>query len=112
MLAPALRALHRFDNDDPLKELAMFSEDELNAAVEASMESMKQELLKVHDTSKSAKYLREKEKERDPGRHQIRKMASSTLAEFREGLTSRIGRSSHFAPPVVYCCICILQIVF
>ncbi len=103
------------DGDDPSKELARFSEDELNAAVEASIESMKQELLKVHHDSKLATSIRDesvKEYERDPGRYQIRKMASCAPGEFREGLASRIGRSSHFTLPVVHCCICILQIVF
>ena len=97
LLAPALRAFHYFDNDDPWSKIARFSADELNAAVEASIESMKQELLKVHETSKIATSIRdesEKQKELEFGRHQISKMASSTLAEFREGLASRIGRSS------------------
>jgi hypothetical protein len=103
------------DGDDPLNKLAMTSEGKLNAAVEASIELMKQELLKVHETSNRVASFRdesEKEKECDIGRYLIRKMLSCSLAEFREGLASRIGRSSHFTLPVVHCCVCILQIVF
>jgi hypothetical protein len=76
-----------------LKELARFSEDELNAAVEASMESMKQELLKVHHTSKIATSFRD-ECEKQSGRYLIMKMPHCALGEFRESLASRIGRSS------------------
>jgi len=72
--------------------LAELSEDDLDAAFEASIEFMKQDshkkLLKVHETSKA--YARPRNID---GRYKSYKMPSSTLAEFREGLQSRIGAS-------------------
>jgi hypothetical protein len=87
------------------------SQDELNAAFEASIESMKQDaykkLLEVHEASKAS--LRDVI---DVHKFQVTKMPSCSLAEFREGLASRIGRHSQITFPAVCCCICILQIVF
>ena len=77
-------------------KLASLSRDELNAAFEASIESMKQDsykkLLKVHEIS-VARRDHENEISIMPWKYEMRKVPSSTLAEFREGLGSRIGIS-------------------
>ena len=101
-LAPALRVIIRCGHvgDNPLRTLAVLSEDDLDAAFEASIEFMKQDshkkLVKVHETSKAYARLLEDfliKSSAMPGRYKSFKMPSSTLAEFREGLQSRIGAS-------------------
>jgi hypothetical protein len=70
------------------------SEDSLLAAVDASLELQKEQLLQVH--RQVIKAVRTKAQlqealDKDPGKFSIRKMATGTIDDFHKGLQDRIG---------------------
>jgi hypothetical protein len=94
VFATALRfaVAHHDIGANPLMKLANLSENELNAAFAAGIESTKQDsyqkLLKVHEIAKACA-LRDSRNRKNPFDTFL--MPHSTLANFREGLGSRIG---------------------
>ena len=97
MFAPALRfaVAHHDIGANPLMKLANLSENELNAAFAAGIESTKQDsyqkLLKVHEIAKACALRDSRNRKSHEYRYDTFTMPHSTLANFREGLGSRIG---------------------
>jgi hypothetical protein len=92
-LTPAIRACIA-DADNQLACFAGVSEEALCAAVDASAESLKQQLIQVHrkvNRSVLAKAQLQEALEKDPGKFSIRKMATGTIDDFHKGLQDRIG---------------------
>jgi hypothetical protein len=93
MLAPALRACLS-SSDNQLKHFADVSEGALLAAVDASVESLKQQLLRVHREVKDVAHAKLKLEEalKDGlDKYSIRKMATGSIDDFHKGLSDRIG---------------------
>jgi hypothetical protein len=93
MLAPALRACLS-SSDNQLKHFADVSEDALLAAVDASVESLKHQLLRVHREVKDvahAKLKLEEALKNGLDKYSIRKMATGSIDDFHKGLSDRIG---------------------
>jgi hypothetical protein len=93
MLAPALRACLS-SSDNQLKHFADVSEGALLAAVDASVESLKRELLRVHGEVKDVAHAKHKLEEalKDGlDKYSIRKMATGSIDDFHKGLSDRIG---------------------
>ena len=116
MLAPALRACLS-GSDSQLKCFSDVSETALLAAVDASVASLKQLLLRVHQDIKEvmrAKLNHSTALENGVEKYSIRKMATGSLDDFHKGLSDRIGElkrarwSRHFAVHV-RCDVCILR---
>jgi hypothetical protein len=96
LLAPALRACLS-SSDNQLKHFADVSEGALLAAVDASVESLKQHLLRVHHEVKCvahAKLMIEEEFQNGPDKYTIRKMATGSIDDFHKGLYDRIGEKT------------------
>jgi hypothetical protein len=96
MLAPALRACLS-SSDNQLKHFADVSESALLAAVDASVESLKRELLRVHREVKDVAHTKHKleEKLKDGlDKYSIRKMATGSIDDFHKGLSDRIGEKN------------------
>lgn len=94
MLAPALRACFP-SSDNQLKHFADVSESALLAAVDASVESLKRQLMCVHGEVKVAAHAKRKlEEELKNGldKYSIRKMATGSIDDFHKGLSDRIGK--------------------
>ncbi len=94
MLAPALRACFP-RSDNQLKHFADVSESALLAAVDASVELLKQQLLCVHREVKGvadAKLKLEEELKNGLDKYSIRKMATGSIDDFHKGLSDRIGK--------------------
>jgi len=92
-LTPAIRACIA-DASNQLACFAGVSEEALCAAVDASAESLKQQLIQVHrkvNRSVLAKAQLQEALEKDPGKFSIRKMATGTIDDFHKGLQDRIG---------------------
>jgi hypothetical protein len=101
LLAPALRACLS-SSDSQLKHFADVSEGALLAAVDASVESLKQQLLRVHRDVKDvvrAKLKLEESLKNGSDKYSIRKMATGSIDDFHKGLSDRIGEKnpSHIA---------------
>ncbi len=93
MLAPALRACLS-SSDNQLKHFADVSEGALLAAVDASVESLKQHLLRVHREVKDvarAELKLEEALKNGLDKYSIRKMATGSIDDFHKGLSDRIG---------------------
>lgn len=117
MLAPALRACLS-GSDSQLKCFSDVSETALLAAVDASVASLKQLLLRVHQDIKEvmrAKLNHSAALENGVEKYSIRKMATGSLDDFHKGLSDRIGEqkrarwSRHFFAAHVRCDVCILR---
>ena len=93
MLAPALRACLS-SPDNQLKHFADVSEAALLAAVDASVESLKHQLLRVHREVKDVAHAQLKLEEalkNGLDKYSIRKMATGSIDDFHKGLSDRIG---------------------
>ena len=93
MLAPALRACLS-SSDNQLKNFADVSEGALLAAVDASVESLKDQLLRVHREVKDVAHANLKLEEalkNGLDKYSIRKMATGSIDDFHKGLSDRIG---------------------
>ncbi len=111
MLAPALRACIS-SSDSQLKSFSDVSESALFTAVDASVELLKQQLLRVHREVKEA--VRAKLKlsaslENGLEKYSIRKMATGSIDDFHKGLADRIGEISPRIHPVLLRNMCILM---
>ncbi len=96
VLASALRACLS-SSDNQLKHFADLSEGALLAAVGASVESLKQQLLRVHREIKGvahAKLKLEEALKNGLDKYSIRKMATGSIDDFHKGLSDRIGETS------------------
>jgi hypothetical protein len=96
MFAPALRACLP-SSDSQLKCFANVSENELISAVNASVESLKQQLLHLHREVKDvalAKLNLEESLKNGLEKYSIRKMATGSIDDFHKGLADRIGETS------------------
>ena len=96
MLAPALRACLA-SSDSQLKCFSDVSETALLAAVDASVELLKQQLLQVHREVKKAVHSKQKLEESLKNgleKYSIRKMATGSIDDFHKGLADRIGENS------------------
>jgi hypothetical protein len=107
MLAPALRACLS-SSDNQLKHFADVSEGALLAAVDASVESLKHQLLRVHREVKDvahAKLKLEEALKNGLDKYSIRKMATGSIDDFHKGLSDRIGNkvASARISVIVYC---------
>jgi hypothetical protein len=94
MLAPALRACLS-SSDNQLKHFADVTESALLAAVDASVQLLKQELLRVHREVKDvahAKLKLEKALKNGLEKYSIRTMATGSIDDFHKGLSDRIGK--------------------
>ena len=92
-LAPAIRACVT-GADNQLTRFAGVSEEALCAAVDASVESLKQQLLQVHrkvNMAIAAQAQLQEALDKDPGKFSIRKMATGSIDDFHKGLQDRIG---------------------
>lgn len=77
-----------------MKCFADLPESALLAAVDASVESLKQHLLRFHrqvNTVSQAKLKLEETLENGPEKYSIRKMATGSIDDFHKGLSDRIG---------------------
>ena len=95
MLAPALRACLS-SSDSQLKCFSDVSEAALHAAVDASVESLKQHLLRVHrevNDVAHAKLKLEEALKNGLDKYSIRKMATGSIDDFHKGLSDRIGEN-------------------
>ncbi len=93
LLAPALRACLS-SSDSQLKHFADVSKDALLAAVDASVESLTQQLLRIHRELKDvvrAKVELEESLRNGSEKYSIRKMATGSIDDFHKGLSDRIG---------------------
>ncbi len=93
IVALALRA-QLIGGDDQLMRFSQLQEEELSAAVEASVETLKQRLYKAHNQVKEATRAKAQLQEaldKEPGKFSIRKMATGTIDDFHKGLQDRIG---------------------
>ena len=93
MLAPALRACLS-SPDSQLKCFSDVSEAALLAAVDASVETLKQHLLRVHREVKDvvrAKVKLQESLQNGSDKYSIRKMATGSIDDFHKGLSDRIG---------------------
>ena len=96
MFAPALRACLS-SSDNQLKCFANVSENALLSAVDASVESLKQQLLCLHRQVKDvalAKLNLEESLKNGLEKYSIRKMATGSIDDFHKGLADRIGETS------------------
>ena len=93
IFAPALRA-HLTVGDDQVKCLTKLQTADLFAAVEASMESLKQQLQHVHALIKKAteaKVQLQEAASKEPTKFSTFKAAGGTIDDFFKGLEDRIG---------------------
>ena len=97
VIAPALRAILTAA-DNQLMRFSDLQEEDLDASVEASIESLKLQLRHVHRQTKAAMYAKgeqaKKLQELDKGgarKFSIRTMACGTVDDFHLGLQHRIG---------------------
>jgi hypothetical protein len=95
VLAPALRA-HLTVGDDQVKVFARLQTEDLFAAVDASMQSLKQQLEVVHSIVKKATDAQVQLQEavdKDPANKKFStfKAAGGTIDDFFKGLEDRIG---------------------
>ena len=95
VLAPALRA-NLTSGDDQVKVFARLQTEDLFAAVDASLESLKQQLEFVHSIVKKAtdaKVQLQKAVDQDPPNKKFStfKAAGGTIDDFFKGLEDRIG---------------------
>lgn len=73
---------------------AEVSEDALLASVDASIDSLKEQLLQVHRKVVKSVHAQGRLQEtigKDPGKFSIRKMATGSIDDFHKGLQDRIG---------------------
>ena len=103
MLAPALRACLS-SADSQLKSFSDVSESALLAAVDASVESMKQQLLRAHREVAEAVHSKQQLEEslkNGMEKYSIRKMATGSVDDFHKGLADRIGENKRACSAVV-----------
>jgi hypothetical protein len=96
ILAPSLRACLSSSNSQ-LKCFADVSERALSAAVDASVDTLKQQLLQVHrEVKESVESKQQLEESLKNGleKFSIRKMATGSIDDFHKGLADRIGKNS------------------
>ncbi len=93
ILAPALRACFptSVTSDSQFKCFSDVSHTALLAAVDASVELLKQQLLRVHLEVKEAVRAKQQLSENGLGKFSIRKMATGSIDDFHKGLADRIG---------------------
>jgi hypothetical protein len=99
LLAPALRACLS-SSDNQLKHFADVSEAALLAAVDASVESLKHQLLRVHREVKDvahAKLKLEEALKNGLDKYSIREMKTGSIDDFHKGLADRVGEQR--SPP-------------
>jgi hypothetical protein len=97
--APALRAYFKIEvytyGDDQVKHFAQLQKKDVFAAVEASIQSLKQQLESVHSLVKTATDKKDQLKEalvKDPNsKFSTFKAAGGTIDDFFDGLEDRIG---------------------
>ena len=95
IFAPALRA-HLTVGDDQVKCLTKLQTADLFAAVDASMESLKQQLEHVHALVKKAtekKVQLQEAASKEPTKFSTFKAAGGTIDDFFKGLEDRIGEA-------------------
>ena len=95
VLAPAIRA-HLSGGDDQVKRFAKLQTADLFAAVDASLESIKQRLTKMHSSVKTATEARsqlEEDADKDPTNKKFStfKGSGGSIDDFFNGLEDRIG---------------------
>ena len=95
VFAPAIRA-HLSGGDDQVKRFAKLQTADLFAAVDASLESIKQRLTKMHSSVKTATEARsqlEEDADKDPTNKKFStfKGAGGSIDDFFNGLEDRIG---------------------
>ena len=95
VLAPAIRA-HLSGGDDQVKRFAKLQTADLFAAVDASLESIKQRLKMMHSSVKTATEARsqlEEDADKDPTNKKFStyKGAGGSIDDFFNGLEDRIG---------------------
>jgi hypothetical protein len=98
IFAPAIRACLAGD-DNQVNDFAHLSERALCAAVDASVDSLKQQLLCAHCKVKKcvlAKIQLQEALDKDPGKFFISKMATGSIDDFHKGLQDRIGKFDLF----------------
>jgi hypothetical protein len=96
-LAPALRA-NFTGSDDQARCFAKLQREDLFAAVDASVESLKQQLEHVHALVKKATEAAVKLQEaasKEPTKFSTFKSAGGTIDDFFKGLEDRIGEHAH-----------------
>jgi hypothetical protein len=96
MLAPALRACLS-SSDNQLKCFSDVSEAALLAAVDASVDSLKQQLLRMHREVKDvvrAKVKLEESLQNGSAKWSIQKLATGSIDDFHKGLSDRIGEKN------------------
>ena len=96
MLAPALRACLS-SSGSQLKCFSDVSEAALLAAVDASVEFLKQHLLRMHRDVKGvvrAKVKLEESLQNGSEKYSIRQMATGSIDDFHKGLSDRIGEKN------------------
>jgi len=77
-----------------VSRFADISEEALCAAVDASVDSLKKQVLQKHRRVKEAVRAQaqlQEELDGNPGKFSIRKMATGTIDDFHKGLQDRIG---------------------
>jgi hypothetical protein len=93
LLAPALRACVD-GSDNQLARFADVSEAALIAAVDASVDFLKEQLLQKHrriQNAVRAKVRIQEQLDKSPGKFSVRKMATGSIDDFHKGLQDRIG---------------------
>jgi hypothetical protein len=118
MLAPALRACLS-SSDNQLKCFADVSENALLSAVNASVESLKQQLLRLHREVKDIAFAKlnfDESLKNGLEKYSIRTMATGSIDDFHKGLADRIGETSSRAFLVMslymVACYCDLLLIF
>jgi hypothetical protein len=104
VIAPALRA-HVPSGCDQLSCLTSLTAQQLDAATNASMSSLRDNLHKAHQQLRDinqAQHSLKEELNKEPGKYQIRKMEVGSTEHFHAGLTDRIGN----------CAVCALLAAF
>jgi hypothetical protein len=107
ILAPAVRACFPSSatSDSQFKWFSDVSETALLAAVDASVQLLKQQLLRVHLEVKEAvraKLKLSESLENGVAKFSIRKMATGSIDDFHKGLADRIGEKKPAAFIPVY----------
>ena len=113
-LTPAIRACIT-GADNQVTRFAEVSQESLCAAVDASVEALKQQLLqlqrKINKAVRAQAKLQE-ELDKDPGKFSIRKMATGSIDDFHKGLQDRIGKRHAYILCIIYPCIyCIFSLL-
>jgi hypothetical protein len=114
ILAPALRACLP-SSDSQLKRFADVSESALLAAVDASVASLKQQLLRLHREVKNVAYAKLKLEEalkNGLDKYSIREMTTGSIDDFHKGLSDRVGEQRSPRAGRVHCICTLLMVRF